>query len=563
LALFFYGADAMAQSNAIASGNWSDPLTWNPSEPVAGTEANINGGFAVTVDQAGEVANILDVSDAAAQTGSLSVAAPGTLTLGTLMRVGFTANTTGNVNMSGGTVTVNGAFDSGIGNGELIVGDAGGNGTFSMSGGTVTTADEIFIGLGAGSVGDVNVSGGSFSSLGRSILVGFAGGNGSLDVTGTGDVNANFDMLVGFLPGSIASVTLADSGTIDAGFLFTNFAAGPGGSTVTMTQTGGTYTARIAYVLGQGPGTTNMTHSGGTINVTIGNGDMVVSDGGGNTSTYDISGTANVVLSNQLIVAAFHGSNGTVNQSGGTINAGGNIDVGRDGVGAYNLSGGTVNAANVFLGDFDTSLGTMKISGGTLNLTGNYNVGAALASNADPDGARAGTQGQAAQANGVLIVSGSSGDINIAGDFLANPADKTRPPADANSATLVFELFGDSGTSLIDVSSAADLDGAQIDLDLMGGYTPTLHQSFVLLTASAGIGGDTGTGTTKSNGSNGEAFTLSAEDATNWTLAVQSNGGLSESLVAIYVPEPTALTMLTVGGVITVLCRGCRRSRSN
>lgn len=600
-------------ANAIATGDWSAPGTWSPAEPTAADPATIAGSFTVSVTGAGEVASVLDVGNVAAQTGNLDVDAPGALTLSTLMRVGVGANTTGVVDMTGGTVLVNGAFDSPIGNGELIVGDAGGNGTVNQSGGTITMADEVFIGLGAGSVGVVNVSGGSLSTApgGRSIIVGFFGGNGALNVSGTGDVDARFDLLIGLGAGSTGNVTMS-GGTLDAGFVFTNAFTGAPGSTSVLTQTGGTLNARLAVVLGQGAGTTTYNHSGGIVNALTNNGDFVVSDsfdpGNPNTSTYNISGTAQVNLLHNFIVAAFadatgivnqtggtivagdnvfvgrdaigtwnisggsvtatqfdivlanifDGSNGTMNQSGGTVTAGRNLVVGRDGTGAYNLSGGTANAVNEFLGDFDTSSGTMKVSGGTLNLTGNMNVGAALASNADPDGSRSGTQGQAADANGTFIVSGSAGDINIGGDFLANPADKTRPPADANSATLVFEMFDSSGTSLIDVASAADLDGSLIDIDLMGGYTPVLNQSFVLLTALAGIGGDTGTGTTKINGSTGEAFALAAEDLDNWTLSVLSNGGLSESLVATYVPEPASAMLV---GIAIVTWSACGRRR--
>lgn len=564
--------DCMAQTNAVQTGNWSTPATWSGGEPTDLVPAGIAGGFTVTIDQVNEVTNLLGVGSVAGQTGNLSITG-GNLTITDTdtitapntpsLAVGAVAGATGVLTMSGGQVFVGDAAGSGIGNGELLVGN-GGNGTMNQSGGTFQAADEIFIGLGGTGVGTVNVSGGTFEALGRSILVGFQGGNGTLNVTGTGDVNANFDMLVGFLPGSTATINLADSGTIDAGFLFTNFAAGPGGSTVNMTQTGGTYTARIAYVLGQGPGTTNMTHSGGLINVPTGPGDMVVSDGGGNTSTYNISGTASVTLLRSFIVGAFGGSNGTVNQTGGTITAGGGpapegrdgLLIGRDGDGVWNMSGGTNTATNVFLGDFDSSNGTMNISGGTLNVTGNLNVGAAIASNAvnvalpgpppipvRGEPGQTDPQGQALDANGIFNVIGTGGAINVAGNLLANPRDKgaaRNDPGEENDSTLRFTL-GATGISMIDVTLKADLDGAVIDInDTLGFFTTNPAASLTLIDAAAGFGN---VYTLTAN----EAFVGPAGAGKNFSLAPGDASQFSLQILPSGPGEKLVLTKLAAG----------------
>jgi hypothetical protein len=208
------------------------------------------------------------------------------------------------------------------------------------------------------------------------------------------------------------------------------------------------------------------------------------------------------------------------------------------------------------LGNFDNSNGTYKISGGTLNVAGggshtnpeafedfigDFSVGGALASNANTtrvNPANPGDpQGQALDANGTFIVSGSAATIDIAGNFLANPADKHAnrknvSPGDKrdNSATLGFEIFDASGTSLIDVAGVADLDGAVIDLDLMGGYVPPVNTVFNLLEAASF--GATGTGTTQNVGT-GEGFTLAPEDAGAWSLAVVAGGGV-ETLKATF-----------------------------
>jgi T5SS/PEP-CTERM-associated repeat protein len=527
----FIGSQSFGQTNSAQSGNWSDPLTWSAGEPTGTVPAIINGGHTVTIDSSGETTNLLDVGTVSGQTGNLNITGgdlfiddADTVTEPNIpsIRIGQAAGSTGHMTMSDGMVFINGANPSGFANGDLIVGDVG-TGTFTMSGGDLEAVDEIIIGLADVSSGTATISGGTFRTSGRSILVGFDG-IGTLNVSDTGSVFANFDLLVGFIEGGNGIVNQS-GGTIEAGFLFTNSFSGGTGSSATVSMTGGTFNTRIAYVLGQGNGSTTANHSGGTINAMLGNGEFVVGDGPGNSSTYNISGTADVNILRNLVA-------------------------GRDGIGVINMSGGTIDAENVFLGDFDSSSGTMKITGGTLNLTGSFNVGGALASNAAPDRVEptgeacvgpndppgCGAQGQALDANGTLIVSGSAATISVGGNFRANPGDKSQFRSDPfiagadNSSTLVFEIFNNGGTSLIDVAGVADLDGAVIDIDLMSGFTPTIGATFDLLEAASF--GATGTGTTENVGF-GDGFSLASEDAGAFSLAVVAGGGV-ETLVATF-----------------------------
>jgi len=566
------GAVSFGQTAAVANGNWSNSAAWSAGEPTDTVPATIDGGFTVTVDQAGEVANLLDVGTVAGETGNLNVTG-GDLTITDAdmitepnipsIRIGQAAGSTGNFTMSGGTVFIDGGADTGFAIGDLLVGDVG-NGSMTMTGGNLTATDEIIIGLADVSIGTVNVSGGTLATSGRSILVGFDG-NGTLNVSGTGAVTANFDMFVGFVEGSTGTFNQS-GGTVEAGFMFSNFLSGGTGSTATITQTGGVFNARIAYVLGQGVGTTTMTHSGGEINAPTNNGDFVASDGGGNTSTYNISGTATVNLLHNFIVGAFPGSNGTVNQTGGTINAGG-VFVGRDGVGAWNMSGGAINqtvvggendnfivgrvsnstfnhtggtvavAANVFLGDFDNSHGMYNISGGTLDVAGNLNVGAAIASNAAPDRVAPdgtnGPQGQALNANGTFIVNGSGGTITVDGNLLANPADKSpaRNGAGEENDSILRFVTGASGVSTIDVGLLADLDGAVIDVDDAAGFFTANPAATLTLIDAAGGFGNVYTVTPTEAAGTGRAFTLAAGDAALYNVQILPSGG-GEMLVA-------------------------------
>ncbi|WP_428304140.1 beta strand repeat-containing protein [Lacipirellula sp.] len=549
------GQETHGQTNAAATGNWSTPGTWDNGLPDVAKAAFVNGGRTVTVSNSGNVTNQLDIGTIAGQTGGVSVTG-GDLTIFDAdgvtepnlpsIRLGVVAGSTGNFTLSDGLVYIDGANPSGFAVGDLLVGDNG-DGNFTMTGGELNALDEIVIGTQTTSTGVATISGGNFHTSGRSILVGF-NGNGTLNVSGTATVTANFDMLLGFGQGSVAHYNQS-GGTVTAGLLFTNFrpSGDPSADTVVMTQTGGVFNTRIAYVLGQGEGTTTMNHSGGTINAMQGNGDFVVSDGGGNTTTYNLSGSAQVNASGNVIIGTFEGANGTINQTGGTLTAVNNLRIGADGVGAWNLSAGTVNTKNIFLGDFDSSFGTMKVSGGVLNLSGDLNVGGALASNAPPVPGRLepseanGPQGQALDANGTFIVQGTAGDINVSGNLLANPADKAafrNGPGQQNDSILRFTL-GTTGISTITVGGIADLDGAVIDIDDAANYFAANPSASLTLIDAAGGFGNVFTATTAEAAGNGRGFSFAAGDAALYSLAIQPSGG-GEKLV---------LTKLAGGGL--------------
>lgn len=134
-------ANGYGQTNTVANGNWSDPLTWSAGEPTDAVPANINGGFNVTIDQVGETTNLLKVGGVAAQNGQLTISGgnlfindPNTTTEpntpGFLVGV---SGGTGTVTMSAGDVFVGGTFGSDIftpaggagpvnPNGEAIIG---------------------------------------------------------------------------------------------------------------------------------------------------------------------------------------------------------------------------------------------------------------------------------------------------------------------------------------------------------------------------------------------------------------------------------------------------------
>ncbi|MBA3480249.1 MAG: hypothetical protein H0T51_00405, partial [Pirellulales bacterium] len=310
-------ADSFGQAtNAVATGNWSDPLTWSAGEPNGTTSAIVNGGFAVTVDQAGEATNLLDLGTIAGETGNVTIAAGADLTVSNVnpanfpstIRVGQLAGSTGNVTMTGGTVAINGAAPSGFAIADLLVGDNG-TGTWTQSGGTVTAADEIFVGLGGTSNGTLSVSGGTVNVAGRNLLIAFFNGaQGTLNLSGTGTINVDELLFSSFDPGAISTIN----------------------------QTGGTLNVGAALVHGrQGNATYNHSAGSATVTTALGNGDFVVGDNGPN-NFYNISGTATATAGRNLLVGVFGAAQGTVNQSGGTVSVGGVLRVGIDGVGTWN-----------------------------------------------------------------------------------------------------------------------------------------------------------------------------------------------------------------------------------
>jgi hypothetical protein len=448
------------------------------------------------------------------------------------------------VTINGGTLSTGRRnVQVGFGGADAANSLPGGKGEVIVTSGQFNVADSMFLGFGGGDAG---------ASL--------AGADGKLSVSGTAQVQVGGWLQTGFGTGSTSAVTQT-SGTVNVNGLLIHAARG----TATFDHSGGTFSANLVII-----------------------GDGV--DGNLAHGTYNISNGATLNSNLVMWVGAWGRSQGFVNQTGNTttVNVGA-LTVGRDGSGEYKISSGALNIngtdgfapnnhflvgqvgnvdssvatgsgyfeqtggtvvakTGVFLGDFDHSEGIYKISGGSLTVgggthpnvdiyedfIGDFSVGGALASNAAVariEPANAGDpQGQALNANGTFIVSGSAATINIAGNFLANPDDKSAlrrdeivgEPTRANSATLGFEIFNSTGTSLINVGGVADLDGAVIDLDLMNGYTPAVNATFDLLKASNF--GATGTGTTQNVGT-GKGFSLAGEDTGGWSLAVVPGGG--------------------------------------
>jgi len=210
LAISLNGAPASAVDTSfnVASGDWGAGASWDTGNaPTSVDNVNVeNGGTA-------EITSNVDGQLVSINNGTVNHTA-GTLTTTQWVNVGHgTAGGTGTYNLSAGA-TVNqgggnlslgqgdglaahGIFNNGgtyTGLGELIVGedsfDTGSSGELNMTGGSITAGGQFAIGKLKQGVGEVNLSGGSISSAW--LAVGGAEGGqeqatGTFNLSGTGD----------------------------------------------------------------------------------------------------------------------------------------------------------------------------------------------------------------------------------------------------------------------------------------------------------------------------------------------------------------------------------------
>jgi len=170
-----------------------------------------------------------NVTDTAGSQGTLTIQDNAQLTIGTLY-VGKSANCTGTVYQSGGSLKNSGGGDWRIGgnvsgaanqlgiyylsNGVFNTANnfqpgAYGTGYFNQSGGTATIGSYPSVGRYAGGVGYLNVSGGTFnqSSSSANLIIGEQGA-GTLNVSGTGLVTCAGNLVIGNAAGGNGTVNL-------------------------------------------------------------------------------------------------------------------------------------------------------------------------------------------------------------------------------------------------------------------------------------------------------------------------------------------------------------------
>ncbi|MGV3663196.1 MAG: autotransporter outer membrane beta-barrel domain-containing protein, partial [Prosthecobacter sp.] len=253
--------------------------------------------------------------------GAVTFAAPilangsNTVTLrGTGTTVFTAANSyTGGTTLRGGTleVTTGGAI-SHPGSTLWVAINPGETATLVLSGGSISNVHG-YLGYSLGSLGTVNVSGGTWTNSGI-LLIGHQG-TGVLNLSGTGSVSNT----LGYLGNSAGSVGTAN-------------------------VSGGTWTNSNDLYLG---------NSG--------------------TGVLNLSGTGSV-SNTRAVLGQVSGGVGTANVSGGTWTNSGNLLIGESGTGVLDLTGGEVYAGGI-AGMGTVTLGANAGSSGTLNFGTGGSVG--------------------------------------------------------------------------------------------------------------------------------------------------------------------------------------------
>lgn len=374
-------------------------------------------------------------------TGTLNVG-PGATVTGTDGGQGFIigegAGSVGVLNVTGGTLSSTAEFWAGQG--------VGGNGTVNHSSGTVEVGNWMAIGRDQ-ATGAYTLSGDAIlNKIGPNhIIVGSLGGQGTLTQTG-GTMNVSNDIRLGEDTAGIAGNGFVDFqggtstsvGNIIIGWL--------GTGTTNRTNISGTAVVTAANVLVGDATSGTLNLNGGTLRV-----NTIADAAGGGVPQVNFNGTSVVALSDQAEFLPGLDTAETEVQAGGilidttTFSIG--IGAGLDGVGGLTKTGTgtlTLSGANTYAGLTTISSGTLAVIG---SVSGNINIatGATLAGN--------GTVGSVAVAEGATLAPGTSpGTLSVGNLGLLS------------STTLAYELdtpgiVGSNVNDLISVTGNLTLDG--------------------------------------------------------------------------------------------------------
>ncbi len=254
--------------------------------------------------------------------------------------------------------------------------------------------------------------------------------------------------------------------------------------------------AHVSY-LGQAAGTMRVGNSPG------GTGGLAMLSGGG------------LTVADSIHVGAAAGAGGTVDVYGGVLRAGGKLHLGSVGMGTLVQTGGScAMGGGVVIADGPTSRGLYDLRGGALRTT-QLAIGSGF--------------GEFRFTGGTLSADEVAFDLTNAGGLLA--------PGDSTGATHVIgDLTLTDGAMEIELASLLDFDkvivdglatlGGDLQIKLLGGYTPQLNDTWEILAAGSFTGGfDSVT----------DGFLVDA---------------VGNDLVLTAVPEPAALSLLVAGACL-------------
>ena len=273
--------------------------------------ANVSNGGALTAGNGGLVLGG-NPDEVDAGTGNLNVSTDGRVRTAGEINAGFDSGSTGNINITGGTISNDSFF---------IVGRAG-TGNYTQTGGRVwNTAQELRIGNDVGGVGTMNIVAGNFNSF-ASGMVGEAG-TGTLNVAG-GIVGigccAGGTLFIGHLNGSSGTVNVT-SGFLDVGAGPVEFNTQGGAAVSVLNLNGGILNTQF---INNAPGAANtvakLNGDGGTLQASRNEADFIR---GFASSQLEIKSGGLTLDSNSYTVtvnASFSGAGGLTKGGFGTVN---------------------------------------------------------------------------------------------------------------------------------------------------------------------------------------------------------------------------------------------------
>jgi T5SS/PEP-CTERM-associated repeat protein len=449
---------------------------------------------AVTVDGIGSSwTNAGDLYVGKAGSGTLDITAGGVVS----NAAGYFGNQAGSM----GEVTVNGAGSFWSNRGDLYVGN-GGTGTLNITNGGQVENSDAFIGYLAGSTGAVVVDGvnGSARSKWRNNLVLQIGGSGSgtLQVTRGAEVRSN-ECLIGGVVGTDGTVTVDGATELFLSELIVrgDLSVGTTGGSGALHITNGGHVEMmpveepfIGLFSETNIGSEGLvTVTGGSILTTPGlftlaaQGELHISNNGAvevpyyHGLVYDAPGISYVEGSVIVEGGGFFGSESEldVGRTGNTgslqINTGGRVGSGLATIGLFGVGTVTVDGAGSIWSSGSiqvavNGIGMLSITnGGTVATTNNLLVG--VLGEINGDGNIAGIL-----ENGGLVSPGvSPGALNIDGNY-----------TQTNAGELLIELASSSSYDQLLVTGTATLAGT-LTVNLIDGFTPSIGQSFTILTA--------------------------------------------------------------------------------
>jgi len=536
----------------------ANPGSGKSSLTINGGTLNMVNDGSITVDSF-TMGNVAD--SAMTHGGDLTVS-------GKMLLGAHNANIKGDYTQTGGTVSVGDEFAvSGGGTYTMNAGRLealGGKdfrislsrpGTFTQNGGTVevTPNTNRFL-VGAAAVGTYNMN----------------GAGAQLTVHGT--------ILIANNNSASGSTFNQNAGTVA---IDDNLQFGRAGLTPTGTYNLKGGTLSIAGAILDAGATSKLNISGGSLDM--------VNDGAITVDKMDIGNGSNgtLALDSDLTVKGLWrigiGSKGTLTQTGGLITHTANdFNVGQTGGqgGFYEMQGGTLNPSGSFFrvgasgyGEFNHAAGTVTVDANNFLIGGN-NVGVYNLSGAGATLTRVGDEvlGNNTQAKGTMNHSAGTHhitrDLKIANNASANnfgkyfmtggslDVDRHLRNGAVNGATGTFGVLGTGPTAInidgnftqndvstlliglgavsphvtpIDVGGIATLDGL-LEVALLDGFQPNYGDTFDVLTAAGGV----------------TAADLEVVGHPFFYHSIVDNG---TTLQVTYVPEPTTMALLVLGGL--------------